>query len=47
MAVSMGIQCLEVCKDSNLVISQTNREYNEKDPKMAASHNVVLKISAV
>ncbi|XBI56549.1 hypothetical protein VPH35_038121 [Triticum aestivum] len=46
MAVSMGIQCLEVRGDSNLAISQINGEFDAKDPKMAAYRNVVLKISA-
>ena len=46
MAVSMGIQHLEVHGDSNLAISQINGEFNAKDPKMAAYHNAVLRISA-
>ena len=46
MAVSMGIQCLEVRGDLNLAISQINGEFDAKDPKMAAYQNVVLKISA-
>src|SRR3954462_3437360 len=46
MAVSMGIQRLEVCGDSNLAISQINGDFDAKDPKMAAYRNVVLKISA-
>ena len=46
MAVSMGIQHLEVHGDSNLGISQINRELDAKDPKMAAYRNAVLKISA-
>ena len=46
MAVSMGIQCLEVCGDSNLAISQINGDFDAKDPKMAAYRNVVLKMSA-
>ena len=46
MAVSMGIQCLEVRGDSNLAISQINGEFDAKDLKMAAYHNAVLKISA-
>ena len=45
MAVSMGIQRLEVRKDSNLAISQVNGDFDAKDPKMAAYRNVVLKIS--
>ena len=36
MAVSMGIQCLEVRGDSNLTISQINGDFDAKDPKMAA-----------
>ena len=43
MAVSMGIQRLEVHGDSNLVISQINGEFDAKDPKMAAYRNAVLK----
>ena len=43
MAVSMGIQCLEVCGDSNLAISQINGDFDAKDPKMAAYRNAVLK----
>ena len=46
MAVSTGIQCLEVRRDSNLAISQINGDFDAKDPKMAAYRNVVLKISA-
>ena len=46
MAVSMGIQRLEVRGDSNLAISQINGEFDAKDPKMAAYHNAVLKMSA-
>ena len=46
MAVSMGIQRLEVRGDSNLAISQINGDFDAKDPKMAAYHNAVLKISA-
>ena len=46
MAVSMGIQCLEVCGDSNLAISQINGDFDAKDPKMAAYRNAVLKMSA-
>ena len=46
MAVSMGIQRLEVRRDSNLTISQINGEFNAKDPKMAAYQNAILKISA-
>ena len=36
MAVTMGIQRLEVCGDSNLAISQINGDFDAKDPKMAA-----------
>ena len=46
MAVSMGIQRLEVRGDSNLAISQINGDFDAKDPKMAAYHNGVLKMSA-
>ena len=46
MAVSMGIQRLEVCGDSNLAISQVNGDFDAKDPKMAAYRNTVLKMSA-
>src|SRR3990170_2937028 len=46
IAVSMGIQRLEVRGDSNLAISQVNDEFDAKDPKMAAYRNAVLKISA-
>lgn len=46
MAVSMGIQRLEVRGDLNLTISQINGEFDAKDPKMAAYHNAALKISA-
>ena len=46
MAVSMGIQRLEVRGDSNLAISQINRDFDAKDPKMAAYRNTVLKMSA-
>ena len=46
MAISMGIQRLEVRGDSNLAISQINGEFDAKDPKMAAYRNAVLKISA-
>ena len=46
MAVSMGIQRLEVRGDSNLVISQINGDFNAKDPKMAAYRNAVLNMSA-
>ena len=46
MAVSMGIQRLEVRGDSNLAISQINGDFDTKDPEMAAYHNAVLKMSA-
>ena len=46
MAVSMGIQRLEVCCDSNLAISQVNGEFDAKEPKMAAYRNAILKILA-
>ncbi len=46
MAVSMGIQRLEVRGDSNLAISQINGDFDAKDPKMAAYCNIVLKMSA-
>ena len=46
MAVSMGIQRLEVCGDSNLSISQINGDFDAKDPKMAAYRNAILKMSA-
>ena len=36
MAVSMGIQRLEVRGDSNLAISQINGDFDAKDPKLAA-----------
>ena len=42
----MGIQHLEVCGDSDLAISQINGDFDAKDPKMAAYHNVVLKMPA-
>ena len=46
IAVSMGIQRLEVHGDSNLAISQINGDFDAKDPKMAAYRNAVLKMSA-
>src|SRR4051812_23803582 len=46
MAVSMGIQRLEVRGDLNLAISQINGDFDAKDPKMAAYRNAVLKMSA-
>ena len=46
MAVSMGIQRLEVRGDSNLAISQINGDFDAKDPKMAAHRNAMLKMSA-
>ena len=46
MAISMGIQRLEVRGDSNLAISQVNGDFDAKDPKMTAYRNAVLKMSA-
>ena len=46
MAVSMGIQRLEVRGDSNLAISQINGDFDAKDPKMVSCRNAVLKMSA-
>ena len=46
MAVSVGIQRLEVRGDSNLAISQINGDFDAKYPKMAAYRNAVLKMSA-
>ena len=46
MAVSMGIQRLEVRGDSNLAISQINGDFNAKDSKTAAYHNAAIKMSA-
>ena len=46
MAVSMGIQRLELCGDPNLAISKKNGDFDAKDLKMAAYQNAVLKISA-
>ena len=46
MAVSMGIQRLEVRGDSNLAISQINGDFDAKDPNMTAYRNAVLHISA-
>src|SRR3954464_11345972 len=46
MALSMGIQRLEVRGESNLPISQINGDFDAKDPKMAAYRNAVLKMSA-
>ena len=46
MAVSMGIQCLEVRGDSNLAISQINGDFDAKDPNMTAYRNAILKMSA-
>ena len=46
MAVSMGIQHLEVHGDSNLAISQINGDFDAKDPKMVAYRNAILKMSA-
>ena len=42
----MGIQRLEVCGDSNLVISQINGDFDAKDPKVVAYRKAVLKMSA-
>ena len=46
MAVSMGIQRLDVRGDSNLTISQINGDFDAKDPKMAAYRNAILRMSA-
>ena len=46
MAVSMGIQRLDVREDFNLAISQINGDFDAKDTKMAAYRNAVLKMSA-
>ena len=46
MSVSMGIQRLEVRRDSNLAIYQINGDFDAKDPKMAAYRNAVLKMLA-
>jgi ribonuclease HI len=46
MAVSMGIQRLEVRGDSNLAISQINGEFDAKDPKIISYRNAVLRILA-
>ena len=46
MAVSMGIQRLEVRGDSNLAISQINGDFDANDPKMAACRNAIVKMSA-
>ena len=46
MAISMGIQRLEVRGDSNLAISQINGDFDAKDLKMAAYRNDVLKMLA-
>ena len=46
MAVSMGIQRLEVRGDSNLAISQINGDFDAKDLKIAAYRNAVIKMSA-
>ena len=46
MVVTMGIQHLELCGDTNLAISQVNGEFDAKDPKMVAYRNTILKISA-
>ena len=44
MAISMGIQRLEVRGDSNLAISQINGDFDAKDLKMAAYRKAVLKM---
>ena len=46
MAHSMGIQRFKVRGDSNLAISQVNRDFDAKDPTMEAYRNAVLKMSA-
>ena len=46
MAVSMGIQRLEVRGVSNLTISQINGDFDAKDLKMAAYHNAVIQMLA-
>lgn len=46
MAVSMGIQRLEMRGDSNLAISQINGDFDSKDLKMVAYRNAILKMSA-
>ena len=46
MAISMGIQRLEVRGDSNLAISQINGDFDAKDPKMAAYRNAIIKMSS-
>ena len=46
MAISRGIQRLEVRGDSNLAISQVNGDFDAKDLKMEAYRNAVLKLSA-
>ena len=46
MAVSMGIQRLEVRGDANLAISQINGDFDVKATNMASYRNAVLKISA-
>ena len=40
------ISNMEVRGDSNLAISQINGDFDAKDPKMAAYHNAILKMSA-
>ena len=42
----MGIQRIEVRRDSNLSISQINGDFDAKDLKMAAYRNAILKMSA-
>ena len=46
LAVSMGIQRLEVRGYSNLAISQINGDFDAKDSKMAAYRNTILKMLA-
>ena len=40
------VLCWVVRGDSNLAISQINRDFDAQDPKMVAYRNVVLKMSA-
>lgn len=46
MAVSMGIQRLEVRGDSNLAMSQVNGDFDAKDPKMVAYRNAIMQLLA-
>ena len=46
MAVSTGIQRLEVRGDSNPAISQVNGDFDARDPLKAAYRNAILKMSA-